>query len=80
MGVLHCSSQVAGSVVQLNCSVSALPANSTRTYATAPHSGTADTVDYCSAARRMVSTLSKPLSIQEVVIARRPIQRDDPGI
>ena len=43
--------------------VPTMPAHHARTYATAPHSGTADTVVYCSAARRMVSTLSKPLPI-----------------
>ena len=43
--------------------VPTMPAHHTRTDATAPHSGTADTVVCCSAARRIVSTLSKPFSI-----------------
>jgi hypothetical protein len=40
----HCSSRVAGSAVQFNSSVSAMPAHTTRTFATPPHPGTADTL------------------------------------
>jgi len=40
----HCNSQVAGSAVQFNSSVSAMPAHTTRTFATPPHPGTADTL------------------------------------
>ena len=40
----HCSSDVAGSAVQFNSSVSAMPDNPTRTFATPPHPGTADTL------------------------------------
>jgi hypothetical protein len=39
----HCNSQVAGSAVQFNSSVSAMPDTPTRTFATPPHPGTADT-------------------------------------
>ena len=44
MGVLGCSSRVAGSAAQFNESVSAMPAHPTRTFATPPHPGTADTL------------------------------------
>ena len=38
------NSPVAGSAVQFNIAVSAMPAHPTRTFATPPHSGTADTL------------------------------------
>ena len=44
MGVLHCNSHVAGSAVQFNSSVSAMPDKHTRTFAAPPHPGTADTL------------------------------------
>ena len=44
MGVLHSSSVVAGTAVEFNSGVSAMPADSTRTFATPPHPGTADTL------------------------------------
>jgi hypothetical protein len=40
---LHCSSDVAGSAVQFNSGVPAMPNHPTRTFATPPHPGTADT-------------------------------------
>ena len=40
----HCNSQVAGSAVQFNSSVSAMPDKHTRTFAAPPHPGTADTL------------------------------------
>ena len=40
----HCSLDVADSPVQFNSSVSAMPDNPTRTFATPPHPGTADTL------------------------------------
>ena len=40
----HCNSHVAGSAVQFNKSVSAMPGHPTRTFATPPHPGTADTL------------------------------------
>jgi hypothetical protein len=39
----HCSSPVAGSAVQFNSGVSAMPDNPRRTFAPPPHPGTADT-------------------------------------
>ena len=41
---LHCSSPVAGSAVQFNSSVPAMPDHPKRTFATPPHPGTADTL------------------------------------
>jgi hypothetical protein len=41
---LHCSSDVAGSAVQFNSSVSAMPSHLSRTFATPAHPGTADTL------------------------------------
>ena len=40
----HCNSHVAGSAVQFNSSVSAMPDYPTRTSATPPHPGMADTL------------------------------------
>ena len=42
--VLHCNSPVAGSAVQFNSSVSAMPDKPTRTFATPLNSGTAETL------------------------------------
>jgi hypothetical protein len=44
---LHCSSDVAGSAVQFNGSVSPMPAHPARTFAAPPHPGTVDTLLLC---------------------------------
>jgi hypothetical protein len=44
VNTFHCSSDVADSAAQFNSSVSAMPDHTTRTFATPPHPGTADTL------------------------------------